>query len=118
MITVGKPRRWRGFTDSTEQLQNSSSACREKADGTYESAMPYCSYNGFTAWLLLGRDFFLRFQNHAYATLPSGGNCSLLIQPTNTETDYHVRYVGKDTVRLTSHPCILMVMLVRADNRQ
>ena len=28
MITVGKPRRWRGFTDSTEQLQNNSSACR------------------------------------------------------------------------------------------
>ena len=28
MITVGKPRSWRGFTDSTEQLQNNSSACR------------------------------------------------------------------------------------------
>ena len=28
MITVGKPRRWRGFTDLTEQLQNNSSACR------------------------------------------------------------------------------------------
>ena len=28
MITVGKPRRWSGFTDSTEQLQNNSSACR------------------------------------------------------------------------------------------
>ena len=35
---------------------------REKADGTYESAMPSCSYNGFTAWLLLGRSsFFLDF---------------------------------------------------------
>ena len=39
-----------------------------------------------------------------------------LIQPTNTENDYHLRCVGKDTVSLTSHPCILMVMLVRADN--
>ena len=28
MITLGKPRRWRGFIDSTEQLQNNSSACR------------------------------------------------------------------------------------------
>ena len=28
IITVGKPGRWRGFTDSTEQLQNNSSACR------------------------------------------------------------------------------------------
>ena len=27
MITVGKPRRWSGFTDSTEQLQTNSSAC-------------------------------------------------------------------------------------------
>ena len=39
-----------------------------------------------------------------------------LIQPTNTENDYHLRYVGKDTVSLTSHPCMLMVLLVRADN--
>ena len=27
MITVGKPRRWSGFTDSTEPLQTNSSAC-------------------------------------------------------------------------------------------
>ena len=39
-----------------------------------------------------------------------------LILPTNTENDYHLRYVGKDTVSLTSHPCMLMVMLVGADN--
>ena len=39
-----------------------------------------------------------------------------LIQPTNTENDYHLRYVGKDMVSLTSHTCMLMVMLVRADN--
>ena len=39
-----------------------------------------------------------------------------LIQPTNTENDFHLRYVGKDTVSLTSHPRMLMVMLVGADN--
>ena len=40
-----------------------------------------------------------------------------LIQPTNTENDYHLRFVDKDSmVSLTSHPCMLMVMLVRADN--
>ena len=39
-----------------------------------------------------------------------------LIQPTNTEDDYHLRYVGKDTVSLTSHPCMLMVMLLGAYN--
>ena len=81
--------------------------------------------------LLLARDFFLKFQNHTYATLPkemerpvegvptlsqnSEKNVAL-IQPTNTENDYHLRYVGKDRVSLTSHPYMLMVMLVRADN--
>ena len=50
---------------------------REKADGTYESAMPYYSYNGFTAWLLLGRNsFFLDFSQE---------KDSLLIKPTNTD---------------------------------
>ena len=39
-----------------------------------------------------------------------------LIQPTYTENDYHLRYVGKDTVSLTSHPYMLMVMLGREDN--
>ena len=82
--------------------------------------------------LLLGRDYFLKFQNHTYATLlpkeaemPVEGVLTLsqnpetnvaLLQPTNTENDYHLRYVGKDTVSLTSHPCMLMVMLVRVDN--
>ena len=81
--------------------------------------------------LLLGRDSFLKFQNHTYVTLPKeaekpvDGVLTLsqnpeknvaLIQTTNTENDYHLRYVGKDTVSLTSHPCMLMVMLVRADN--
>ena len=39
-----------------------------------------------------------------------------LIQPTNTENDYHLRCVSKDTVSLTSHPCMLVAMLVGADN--
>ena len=33
-----------------------------------------------------------------------------------TDNDYHLRYVGKDTVSLTSHPRMLTVMLVGADN--
>ena len=81
--------------------------------------------------LLLGRDSFFKFQNHTYATLPKEVEMPVesvltlsqnpernvaLIQPTNIEHDYHLRYVGKDTVSLTSHPCMLMVMLVRADN--
>ena len=81
--------------------------------------------------LLLGRDSFLNFQNHMYATLPKEAERPVestltlsqnpeknvaLIQPTNTEHDYHLQYVGKDTVRLTSHPYMLMAMLLRADN--
>ena len=81
--------------------------------------------------LLLGRDSFLKFQNHTCATLPKEVGRPVegvltrsqnteknvaLIQPTNTENDYHLRYVGKDTVSPTSHPCMLMVMLVGADN--
>ena len=81
--------------------------------------------------LLLGRHSFLKFQNHTFATLPKEtgrpveGVLTLnqnlpktgaLIQPTNTENDYHLRCVGKNMVSLTSHTCMLMVMLVRADN--
>ena len=40
----------------------------------------------------------------------------VLVQPTKTENDYHLRYVGKGTVSLTSPTCMLMVMLVGADN--
>ena len=86
---------------------------------------------GLQHGLLLGRDSFLKIQDHTYATLPKGAGRSVeevltlnqnteksvaLIQPTNTENYYHLRYVGKDTVSLTSHPCMLMVMLVGADN--
>ena len=81
--------------------------------------------------LLLGKDYFLKFQNHTYATLPKEAERPVegvltlsqnpeknvaLIQPTNTENYYHLRYVGKGTVSLTSHPSMLMVMLVRANN--
>ena len=81
--------------------------------------------------LLLGRNSFFKFQNYTYATLPKEAERPVegvltlsqnpeknvaLIQPTNTEHDYHLRSVGKDTVNLTSQPCILMVMLVRANN--
>ena len=93
--------------------------------------MPHRSSDGFTAWFAVRKKLFLKFQNPTYATLPKEakrlveGVLTLsqnpeknvaLIQPTNTEHDYHLRYVGKDTVSLTSHPCMLMVMLVRADN--
>ena len=55
--------------------------------------------------LLLGKRYFLKFQNHTYATLPKeaerpvGGVLTLsqnpetnvaLIQPTNTENGYHL----------------------------
>ena len=81
--------------------------------------------------LLLGRDSFLKFRNHTYATLPKEAKRPMegvltlsrnpeknvaLVHPTNTENDYHLRYVGKDMVSLTSHPCMLMAMLVRVDN--
>ena len=81
--------------------------------------------------LLLGRDSFFTFQNHTYAALPKEAGRPVegvltlsqntekyvaLIQPTVTENDYHLRYVGKYTVSLTSHPRMLTVMLVGADN--
>ena len=81
--------------------------------------------------LLLGRDSFLKFQNHTYVTLPKEAGRPVkgvltlsqnieknvaLIEPTNTENDYHLRCMGKHTVSLTSRPCMLMVMLVGADS--
>ena len=138
MITVGKPHRWGGFTDSTESLQTNSSACLsvQFLKGKQPTARmkvpchivpPMVLQHG----LLLERDSFLNFQNHTYATLPKKTERPVegvltrsqnqetlvaLIQPTNTENDYHLRCMGKDMVSLTSHPCMLMVMLVRADN--
>ena len=93
--------------------------------------MAHRSSDGFTALFAVRKRLFFKFQNHTYATLPKEvekpveGVLTLsqnpeknvaLIQPTNTESDYHLRYVGKDMVSLTSHACMLMVMLVRADN--
>ena len=76
MITVGKPRRWGGFTDSMEQLQTNSSACLSVQffKGKKPTARmkvpchivpPMVLQHG----LLLGRDYFFKFQNHTYATL-------------------------------------------------
>ena len=138
MIIVGKPRRWGGFTDSTEPLQTNSSAClsvqffKEKKK-TARMKMPCHIVPPMVLQhgLLLGRDSSLKFQNRTYATLPKEAERPVegvltlsqnpeknvaLIQPTNTENDNHLQYVGKNTVCLTSHPCMLMVMLVRADN--
>ena len=138
MINVGKPRKWGGFTDSSESLQTNSSACLsvQLFKGKTPTARmkvpchivpPMVLQHG----LLLGRDSFLKFQNHTYATLPKEAERPVegvltlsqnpeknmaLIQPMNTQHDCHLQYVGKDTVSLTSHPCMLMVMLVRADN--
>ena len=138
MITVGKPRRWGGFTDSTEPLQTNSSQCLSVQffKGKRPTARmkvpchivpPMVLQHG----LLLGRDSFLKFENHTYAILPKEAERPVegvlplsqnleknvaLIQPTNTENDCHLRYVGKDVVSLTSHPCMLMIMLARADN--
>ena len=93
--------------------------------------MPHRSFDGFTAWFAVRKRLFFEIQNHTYATLPKEAERPVegvltlsqnpernvaLIQPTNTENDYHLRCVGKDTVSLTSHPCMLMVMLARADN--
>ena len=138
MITLGKLRWWGGFTDSTEQLQTNSSACLnvqffKGKKPTARMKVP-CHIGPpmlLQHSLLLGRDYFFTFQNHTYAALPKEAGRPVegvltlsqntekyvaLIQPTNTENDYHLRYVGKDTVRLTSHPRMLMVMLVGADN--
>ena len=138
MITVDKPRRWGAFTDSTEPLQTNSSACLsvqffkgKKPTARMKVPCHIVPPMVLQHDLLLGRDFFSKFQNHTYATLqkeagrPVEGVLTLsqnteknvaLIQPTNTENNYHLRCVGKDTVSLTSHPCILMVMLVGAYN--
>ena len=40
------------------------------------------------------------------------------IQPTKTENDFHVRYVGEGLVILTPEPCMLKVMFKRSDNIQ
>ena len=93
--------------------------------------MPYRPPNGFTAWFAVRKRLFREISKPHVCHSPERdgeacGECSYpeskpktnvtLVQPTNTENDYHLRYVGKDMVSLTSHPCMLMVMLVRADN--
>ena len=138
MINLGKPCRWGGFTDSTVSLQTNSSAWVnvqffKGKEPTVRMKVPCHIFPPMVLQhgLLLGRDYFFTFQNHTYAALPKEAGKPVegvltlsqnpekdvaLIQPTNTENDYHLRYVGKDTVGLTSHPRMLMVMLVGADN--
>ena len=67
--------------------------------------------------LFWGRDSFLTFEHHMYVTLPQQmgrpvvgelelrqenlQNVVALIQPANTENDFHLRYVGEDLAILT-----------------
>ena len=79
MIAVNdKPRKWGGFTESEEVLQTNSTAGLSVQ--FYNSKEPtaymqlYCHIVTPTDLqhdLLLGRDSFLKFQNHTYATLPN-----------------------------------------------
>ena len=45
-------------------------------------------------------------------------NVVALIQPANTENDFHLRYVGEDTASLTPQPHMLKVMLIKSYNTQ
>ena len=139
MITVGIPRRWGGFSDSTKTLQTNGSVyltvqVHKEKEPTAQMRLrchivpPMVLQHD----LLLGRDSSLKLQHNTYATLPKEtgrpvvGVLELrqenpktivaLIQPANTENDFHSRYVGKDTVSLTPQPCMLEVRLVRSDN--
>ena len=79
MIAVNdKPRKWGGFTESEEALQtNSTAGLSVQFDNSKEQTaymQLYCHIVTPTALqhdLLLGRDSFLKFQNHTYATLPN-----------------------------------------------
>ena len=126
-----------GFTESEEALQTNSTAGLSVQ--FYNSKEPtaymqlYCHIVTPTALqhdLLLGRDSFLKFQNHTYATLPnetgkpSVGILDLRknpkavawIQAEDKENDFHLRYVGKEMASLIPHPYMLKVTLVRSDN--
>ena len=118
MIAVNdKPRKWGGFSESEEALQTNSTAglsvqfYNSKEQTAYMQL--YCHIVTPTALqydLLLGRDSFLKFQNHTYATLPnetgkpSVGILDLrkktkavaLIQAEDKENDFHLRYAGKE----------------------
>ena len=141
MITVGKPRRWSGFTDSTKALETNHPAClsvqihREQKSTEQirlccHAVPPMVQQHD----LLLGRDSFLKYEHHTYGTLSKHTgrsvvgelelrqenlqNVVVLIQPANTENDLHLRCVGEVTVSLTPWPCMLKVMLIRSDNTQ
>ena len=76
-LTVGKPRKWGDFTDSKQPLQTNSSACLsvqflkgEKPTARMKVPCHIVPPMVLQHGLLLGRDSFLKFQNHTYATLP------------------------------------------------
>ena len=140
-ITVGKPCRWGGFTDSTETLKTNRSPClrvqfhREQKP---TAQMRLCCHivppMVLQHDLLLGRDSLLKFEHHTYAALPqqtgravvgelelrqeNPQNVVTLIQPANTENDFHLRCVGEDPASLTPKSCRLKVTLIRSDNTQ
>ena len=77
MITVGKSRRWGEFTDSTETLKTNRSPCRRvqfHREQKPTAQMKLCCHiippMVLQHDLLLGRDSFLKFEHHTYATLP------------------------------------------------
>ena len=77
MITLGKPRRWGGFTDSTEALKTNYSAClsvqfhrRRKPTAQMRLRCHIVPPMVLQHDLLLGRDSFLKFDHHTNVTLP------------------------------------------------
>ena len=77
MITVGKPRRWGGFTDFTEALKTNRSVCLSVQfhRGRQPTAQMRLRCHIVPPMvlrhdLLLERDSFLKFEHHTYATLP------------------------------------------------
>ena len=127
MIAVNdKPRKWGGFTESEEALQTNSTAglsvqfYNSKEQTAYMQL--YCHIVTPTALqhdLLLGRDSFLKFQNHTYATLPNEtGKPSVdildlrknpkavaLIQAEDKENDFHLRYCMRAKKNQTQRRC-------------
>ena len=77
MVTVGKPRRWGGFTDSTEALKTNRSEClsvqflrERKPTAQMRLRCDIVPPMVLQHDLLLERDPFLKFEHHTYATLP------------------------------------------------
>ena len=111
MITVNNPRRWGGFTDSTEALQTKSTACLSVQfyKGKKPSARMKLQCHTVPPMvlqhdLLLGRDSFLRFQNHTYATLPKEAGRPV-VGILNLRQKPMVVREGKQNIPFSSHEC-------------